>query len=343
MKIKIKTFGTLHARESDYLLCALLIFIIYGFQMFHVGDFFQLFGDPLALLAPERQWVQEGPINIIIGYFLSHFLNYKVAYVCIYFLNLISVVYALNILKKNSENPVFKSFLSMMFLTPIVVIPLMWAGKTDGFLIASIISIAALSKSQSKSIFIWAVIGIFSHPPSFVIQLFGLFILGITRLSLIVKIFFINFIFYSIYLFSIGGLEGRLSYVYENYMEILQARVEDPIFTIFTLFGVFWLFLIPHYKQFKKCIFLYLFIILGAVALTLDTTRVFALLSVPILLHISFSKNLNELYFKFIQKLFNILPYFFFSLFHFQMWGEMTVDSFWPSLIGKLLKHLALF
>ena len=335
MKINIKTFGTLYAREIDYLLCAFLIFMIYGFKLFSLVDFNQLYGNPFALLAPERQWVQEGPVNFFIGYFLSFFINYKVAYVSIYFLNLFAVVYAINILKRNVELSVFKSFLSVSFLTPIVVIPLMWAGKTDGFLIASIISIAALSNSKSKLIYIWAVIGIFSHPSSFIIQLFGLLILGITRFSLMMKIFCISVIFYSFYLFTIGGLEGRLSFASENYMKILQARLEDPIFTIFTLFGFLWLFLIPNYKQFKINSFLYLFIIIGVVALTLDTTRVFSLLSLPILIHISFSKRLNELYFEFIQKLSKILPYFFFSLLHFQMWGSDSVDTFWPSLIAR--------
>jgi len=334
----LKLLGSRESTQLAYCITALILIVIYGIKFFHINDFASIYGQPLTKLAPDRQWFQTGPINNFIGFILSPFFSWKISYFIIHAMNIGAIIIALRIWKNEQGDDSFKALLSILFITPVVVIPLMWWGKADAFLISSIIAIAALSGRSSKLIYCWAIIGILSHPQSFSIQLLGLALLGISRPLDTFKMIAVSYLVYSAYYFSIGSMDGRASFIIDNYQIILEAFLVAPIFTTFTFFGFFWFFLGSIARKISLPQISYLIIIFIITSITLDHTRVFALLSMPLICSIAISKSYVDEYFSYIKNLNIVVPYFVIALLHFQMWGVIVYDSFWvESFIFPLL------
>ena len=165
------------AKPFDYIFLSIFLIGIYGFWISGYSDFENLYAKPFKLLAEDRQWNQTSPINYFIAYFFSFIPNPKITYFIVHLINILSVTLALKYFANKYNEINFKSLISMLFLTPIIYIVLIWAGKTNGFLVASIIGIA--SAKNNNQLFGWSLLGVFSHPEGFFIQIFGLLLFNI--------------------------------------------------------------------------------------------------------------------------------------------------------------------
>jgi hypothetical protein len=328
------------AKPSDYIVLSIFLLGIYGFWITGYSDYENLYGKPFKLLTEDRQWNQTSPINYFIGYFFSFILKPKISYFIIHFINIFSIVLALKYFTKKYSEINFKSLISMLFLTPIIYIVFIWAGKTNGFLVASIIGVA--SSKNNNQLFSWSLVGVFSHPEGFFIQIFGLLLFNIISPRKFCKIL-LSYIIYSIYYFQIGPFKNRYDYLLIWFEESKRNFEEYPILNFISFFGFFWFFLYALRDYIKKIHKEYFLFILIITLLTADSTRIFALLSLPLIISFSISNKFSLSYFDLLKKFKIFSSFFFLSLFHFQIASSKLTFSSphnFYNYIGPLIKKI---
>ena len=176
--------------------------------------------------------------------------------------------------------------LKVFYFTPFFLILFTWMGKPDTFTIGSLLFLVAFNNSISLS-FVFTLLLIFSHPQVAIVYFLLIKYLNIFKLrSTHYFSLFVSFFAYSIYLNQLVPFKSRYS--------VISSEIERAFDTIFTNFlgGIVSLFmwlwiviLLSNTIKNKKFIFSFL-LIFSVSFFTIDHTRIFTILSVPIIIYL---------------------------------------------------------
>ena len=124
-----------------------IFFLIYGLGAWHFPEFRELYSDPMALLNKDRQWLQESPIQYLIGYTLFGRLNAGAAFVLTQLVGIVLLLVSYFLLLKNERIKHSQLFL-VLALSPFLLTIFVWFGKADIFLVASCFGMLATVKKH---------------------------------------------------------------------------------------------------------------------------------------------------------------------------------------------------
>ena len=304
----------------------LVFFILYGLSAYHIAEFKQMYLDPFSILPEKSQWLHESPIQYFIGNALFKNLNWSVAYI---FTNLIGVsaaIMAYVLMLKSREISHSEMFI-VLALSPFFIVVFTFFGKPDTFLIAGCFGMLA-SHDHYRFLFpIFMLVSVFSHPQITLFYILFFVILQQIKLNFMVIISLIlSFFLYALYIQEIGDFDGRATFIADYVKNLLETQIRQPFFSLFCTFGWLWLPIIFYKKELGFRFIVVSFLCFCITIMTLDHTRVFVLLSVPLLVYISTVVSVTK-YATYIDK---FVPIIILMLFQFQKRanGEI-IDTAW--------------
>ena len=336
------------------LIAATPIFILFfGISNYNFQESKFLFVNPLQLLEPRLQHLQESPITFLIGYIINSILNNtSITYWLVVFLGYVYLFTILYLYEKHELNGDY--FIKSLFFTPFFLIIFSWMGKPDTFLVGSFLSLVVFKNNIYLS-FLSILILVFSHPQIAFIYLFLIFILKIFELRLFhFTSFLISYFLYFYYQnLLMSDIDGRLSYIIENIEKINIAFFVYLISGIISLFLWLWIPIINS-KMFNNFKFSGSFLIIFSIAyLSVDFTRTFITMAIPLIIYLSrqefFIQKFDQVFsnsFIYILGFFQIQkrPY---GVIADSSWtiSSITSENYYEILnkIGKLLKDILLY
>jgi len=243
-----------------------------------------LYLNPFGELETEK-WVQESPIQYFVGFFIN--LIVKNTTITHWIVVGIGFVYFL-ISTKYFDKNYFKNFeiLKILYFTPFFLILFSWMGKPDTFTIGSLLFLVAFSSSVSLS-FTFIIFLIFSHPQVSIIYILLIKYLNIFKIKTIHYFsFVVGFLTYFIYLGKLSTFESRFNVISNEIIRAFNTIFTNFLGGLISLFMWLWIIIfISNLIKDKKFIFSFLFIFLISF-FTIDHTRIFTLLSVPIIIYL---------------------------------------------------------
>ncbi len=244
-----------------------------------------LYLNPFGQLETEK-WVQESPIQYFIGFFVNlivknttatHWIVVGIGF--IYFF--ISTIYF--------DKNYFKNFeiLKILYFTPFFLIIFSWMGKPDTFTVGSLLFLVAFNNSLSLS-FTFIMILVFSHPQVSIIYILLIKYLNIFKIKTIHYLsFVVSFVAYFIYLEQLTTFESRFDVISNEIIRAFNTIFTNFLGGLISLFMWLWIIIfLSNLIKDKKFIFSFLFIFLISF-FTIDHTRIFSLLSVPIIIYLT--------------------------------------------------------
>ena len=267
-----------------------IFLFLYGINSYNMH--LSLFEDPFGQIASEA-WVKESPIQFFIGYVLNLILNNTIlTYWLVVVLGFIFLLFS--IIKFDQKVFVNMQIMKILYFSPFFIILFYWMGKPDTFTIGSLLLLVSSSSSlliSGLAIFIT----IFSHPQVAFIYLILLKFLKIFKFKIEHYILFLlGYITYFIYYSQLEEFDDRY--------DIISNEIDRAVNTVFTntlagfisLFMWLWIpiFLSGLVKD-KKFIFSFLLIFFISF-FTLDHTRIFMILSIPIIIYLISKRKFLE-------------------------------------------------
>lgn len=285
-----------------------IFLIFYGTNSYGMHAL-KLYENPLGKLSSE-QWVQESPIQYFIGFPINLIIDSTITthWLVVTFGFVYLTISAYFVGKKYYQNvPILKVF----YFTPFFLILFTWMGKPDTFTIGSLFFFIAFSNSQFLSlIFILGLI--FSHPQvAFVyfilIRYLKIFKYKLSHLTSI----FVGYVLYFIYLNQLEEFENRYSVISQELDRAFRTIFSNTLGGFVSLFMWLWIIIfISNLVKDKKFLLSFLLIFLISF-FTLDHTRIFTILSVPLILYlINNSHFLSTFYELFDKKIMYLLGLF---------------------------------
>jgi len=268
-----------------------------------------LYENPFGSINSEH-WVQESPIQFFIGYFINLIVDNTTTthwiVVAIGFLYLYTSAFFFDkyYFKKNQ---IFK----ILYFTPFFLILFTWMGKPDTFTIGSLFFLVAFSNSVLLSN-LFILFTIFSHP-----QIAFVYFVLIKFL----KIFeykkyhyfgiFINFIIYIYYRSLLNDFDDRFTVISNELDRVFRTIFTNTLGGLISLFMWLWIVIfISKLIKDKKFIISFLFVFFISF-FTIDHTRVFMQLSIPLVIYMIQSEEFLNAFNKiFDNKLMYILGIF---------------------------------
>lgn len=316
-----------------------IFFLIYGLGAWHFSEFRELYLDPMKLLNEDRQWLQESPIQYLIGYTLFERFDAGPAYVLTQLVGVLFLLVSYFLLLKNGNIKHSQIFL-VLALSPFLFTIFVWFGKADIFLIASCFGMLATVKKNRYLFSLFLLISTFSHVQ---ITIFYLLFFLILKQARVDRFFLLGIIIssalYSIYIYKLNADFGRVDYMYDALLILLKHHVRAPLFDLFSTFGWLWLPIIYFRKSLSVRFYIVAILCFFITVLTLDHTRVFMLLSLPVLVYLSEKVDIVE----YANKVSQIFPIWILLFFQFQKWNGAIYDTAWSSFwLPKLARFLGL-
>ena len=267
-----------------------IFLFLYGINSYNMH--LSLFEDPFGQIASEA-WVKESPIQFFIGYVLNLILNNTIlTYWLVVVLGFVFLLFS--IIKFDQKVFANMQIMKILYFSPFFIILFYWMGKPDTFTIGSLLLLVSSSSSlliSGLAIFIM----IFSHPQVAFIYLILLKFLKIFKFKIEHYILFLlGYITYFIYYSQLEEFDDRY--------DIISNEIDRAVNTVFTntlagfisLFMWLWIpiFLSGLVKD-KKFIFSFLLIFFISF-FTLDHTRIFMILSIPIIIYLTSKRKFLE-------------------------------------------------
>jgi len=268
-----------------------------------------LYENPLGSLESE-QWVQESPIQFFIGYFINLIVDNTTTthwiVVAIGFLYLYTSAYFFDkyYFKKNQ---IFK----ILYFTPFFLILFTWMGKPDTFTIGSLFFLVAFNNSVLLSN-LFILFTIFSHPQIAFVYFVLIKFLKIFEYKKFHYLgIFINFIIYTYYRSQLYEFDDRFTVISNELDRVFRTIFTNTFGGLISLFMWLWIVIfISKLIKDKKFIVSFLFVF-SISFFTIDHTRVFMQLSIPLVIYMIQSEEfLNAFYRIFNNKLMYILGIF---------------------------------
>ena len=320
-----------------------IFLFLYGINSYNMH--LSLFENPFGQISSEA-WVKESPIQFFIGYVLNLILNNTIlTYWLVVVLGFIFLLFS--IIKFDQKVFVNMQIMKVLYFSPFFIILFYWMGKPDTFTIGSLLLLISFSSSlliSCLAIFIM----IFSHPQISFIYLILLKFLKIFKFKIEHYILFLlGYITYFIYYLKLGEFDNRY--------DVISSEIERAIDTIFTntLAGLISLFMwlwVPIFLSglIKDRKFLLSFLFIFSISFfTLDHTRIFMILSIPVIIYLVSKK-------KFIESFSNIYEkkaMYFLGLFQLHKRGDGRIvdgrnfseNEYFQKLINSLLELVSNF
>ena len=259
-----------------------------------------LYENPFGQLVSE-QWVQESPIQFFIGYlinllvndtYLTHWLVVLSGFIYL----LISVFY----FDKNYFGG--KEISKFLYFTPFFLVLFTWMGKPDTFTIGSLFFMIAFKDTKILYL-IFTVFLVFSHP-----QIAILYFL-LTKFLKIYEYKFnhyfsiiTSFLLYIIYFIQLSDFEGRYGVISQELDRIFKTIFTNTLGGFVSMFMWLWvvIFLSGLIKD-RKFIISF-FVIFFVSFFTIDHTRVFIQLAIPLIIYATNQEKFIETFNEFFDK-----------------------------------------
>ncbi len=259
-----------------------------------------LYENPFGYVLSE-QWVQESPIQFFIGYPVNLIINNPTAtHWIVVALGYLFLSVAIFLINKNFFNDIYIE--KILYFTPFFLVIFTWMGKPDTYTVASLFLLVGMNNSFlicCLSIFIL----VFSHPQVallyfLLIKYLNIFKLKITHTIIIVS----SYITYYFYISKLEKFDSRFNIISNELERVLNTMFTNTIAGLMSLF--MWLWVIIFLSGFIKDrkFVLSFFLIFFVSFFTLDHTRIFSLLSMPLIIYLSTKNNFVFLFKKIYDK-----------------------------------------
>jgi len=248
-----------------------------------------LYLDPLGDISGE-EWIKESPLQFFIGYainpfinntFVTHWIIVVFGFVYLYF-----SMYLFDIKKFHG-----KEISKILYFTPFFLILFTWMGKPDTFTVGSLFYLVVFNNNLALH-FIFVLVLIFSHPQVGLIYFLLIKYLKIFELKIYHFLTIsIGYVFYFIYYIQLNSFQSRFDVITSELDRMFKTIFTNTLGGFISLFMWLWIviFLSEMIKD-KKFLYSFLFIFLISFH-TIDHTRIFTLLAVPIILYLVTNKN----------------------------------------------------
>ena len=261
--------------------------IVFGFGSYN--QHFKLIENPLSSI-PNEQWVQESPIQFFIGFFINLFIkNPSISYWSSVVVGFVYLFFAIAKFEKNYLKNT--SIAKILFFSPLFLILFYWMGKPDTYTVGSLLLLLAFS-SKFLVFLISIFVMVFSHPQIALIYLFLCRYLKLMKFKSkhYLGIFF-SYAVYFIYYNNLADFETRYEYITNDLNRLLDTFFTNSLAGVISYFMWLWVpILSSGIIKNKKFLFSTL-LILSVSFLTLDNTRIFSVLSVPVIIYTSKNQN----------------------------------------------------
>ena len=267
-----------------------IFLFLYGINSYNMH--LSLFEDPFGQIASE-EWVKESPIQFFIGYVLNLILNNTIlTYWSVVVLGFIFLLFS--IIKFDQKVFVNMQIMKILYFSPFFIILFYWMGKPDTFTIGSLFLLTSFSSSLLIS-GLAILIMIFSHPQISFMYLILLKFLKIFKFKIEHYILFLlGYITYFIYYSQLEEFDDRYDLISNEIDRAVNTVFTNTLAGFISLFMWLWIpiFLSGLVKD-KKFIFSFLLIFFISF-FTLDHTRIFMILSIPIIIYLISKKKFLE-------------------------------------------------
>jgi len=273
--------------KTNFILFLVAFMLLHGFNTYNYLEFSILYKDPLSNLPTPNQTVQESPIQFLIGFLFLSSLQPKLAFFIVQLIGIIYLILSFYQMLNHISNKSYFILFYVIGLSPLIFILFTWFGKTDIFLIGSCFGILSCQRGNNKLILFHVLISIFAHIQiAFVHLIFLLYNRIIKPTYFIFVCYFFCFCLYVFYLNKSGDFVGRLDFFIQNLQGLLVTRIKNPFFSIFSTFGWLWIIIYNVRSTLSKQFWFSVIICFLITCGTLDHTRIFSLISLPLVIYL---------------------------------------------------------
>ena len=260
----------------------------------------KLYENPFGIIDSE-QWVQESPIQFFIGFIVNFFTNNatRTHWIVVILGFLFLIISVINFDKRYfSNNQIFK----VLYFTPFFLVLFTWMGKPDTFLIGSLFFLVSFSSSVALS-FVFILFAVFSHPQIAFIYFLLIKYLNVFNLKINHYFSFIfSYIIYFAYLNQLSEVESRYSIISQGLERAFQTIFTNTLAGFISLFMWLWIVIFAS-NAIKDRKFLTSFIFIFSISFfTLDHTRIFIQLSIPLIIYLVKNDEFLDFFSKYFDK-----------------------------------------
>lgn len=152
---------------------ATAVFLIYGFHWTDFDDFALLTTEPFKTLPdPGRQFLHSSPLNIFIGWPLTHLLGAEASFLIVTALGLFALAFSLRFYLRRLPEDQRDAVCLVLLSSPLLVVILAWLGKSDPCLLALFLVLSGV-KEKSFWALVLSALMVVSHKEIGTIMLIG--------------------------------------------------------------------------------------------------------------------------------------------------------------------------
>jgi len=184
--------------------------------------------------------------------------------------------------------------MKILYFSPFYLIIFYWMGKPDTFITGSLFLLISFNGSLFISAFAIFVM-IFSHPQVTLIYFVLIRYLDIIKLKIEHYIFlFLGFSIYNFYLMQLSQFESRYDFIIRDLDRILDTIFTNTLAGFISLFMWLWIPIFLSGLIRDKKFILSFFLIFFISFFTLDHTRIFMILSIPLIIYLISKREFLE-------------------------------------------------
>lgn len=259
-----------------------IFLLLYGTNTYGLHAL-SLYENPLGQIDSE-QWVQESPIQFFIGFLIN--LLIKDTLITHWLVVLFGFIYLLmSAFYFDKKYFSGKEILKILYFTPFFLVLFTWMGKPDTFTIGSLFFLIAFKDSKILHL-VFTIILIFSHPQIAIIYFLLTKYLKIYHYKTNHYISIISgYALYFSYFNQLSDFESRYGVISNELDRVFKTIFTNTLGGLISLFMWLWV-LIFLSKLIKDRKFLISFLVIFFVSFfTIDHTRVFIQLAIPIIVY----------------------------------------------------------
>jgi len=260
----------------------------------------------------SNQWLMSSFLGPVLGYITSANQS-LILYSLLHLVILLICFTALTIIiRRQYGDFVARSVLIVFFLSPISNVLFTWLGSPD-ILTFILVTVLVIFRKNIKIIFVSSFLLGINHPEQGLIVLFLLavfsYLINRKRESILFVLFGIGSLLLGKYLLEMYFDSqnmfvefSRIDYIPNaGLLRYIRATLSNPFALLFSLYNVLYVFIIVYvvyyWKREKIAIAFIVYSILAfiTILITLDQTRVFSILTFPVLLLLVFSPSYQSL------------------------------------------------
>lgn len=280
------------------------------------GNSETLYEDPFSDISSE-EWIKESPLQYFLGFFIrlafNSSSNIHLIIVVFGFIYLFISMYLFDIRYFNE-----KQISKILYFTPFFLILFSWMGKPDTFTVGSLLYLIVFNNNILLSS-IFSIILVFSHPQIAFVYFLLIKYLKIYKFKLLNYLTTIlSYLVYFAYYSQLNEFQGRFNFITNGFDRIFKTIFTNTLGGFVSLFMWLWIiiFLSGMIKD-KKFINSFMLIFIVSFH-TLDHTRIFTVLSIPLVIYLVNNKEFLENF----ENLFDNKIMYFLGIFQIQKRGD---------------------